>query len=177
MTENYTSFCIIWASQVVKSLPDNAGDIRDMASIPGLGRSPGGGHGNPLQYSCLRIPWTEEPGGLQSIGSHRVGHDWRDLACTHPSSHLPDTSFACTFSLCMPCLLIPLTVYFTYQKFLILNKSSLSIIFFMDPAFGIIYPRSSIGWPKSSFGFFCNILWKNPNEYFGQPNIFSPVIF
>ena len=30
-----------------------------------------------------RIPWTEEPGGLQSIGSHRVGHDWSDLACTH----------------------------------------------------------------------------------------------
>ena len=30
-----------------------------------------------------RIPWTEEPGGLQSTGSHRVGHDWSDLACTH----------------------------------------------------------------------------------------------
>ena len=30
-----------------------------------------------------RIPWTEEPGGLQSMGSHRVGHDWNDLACTH----------------------------------------------------------------------------------------------
>ena len=34
----------------------NAGDIRDMGSIPGLGRSPGGGHGNPLQYSCLENP-------------------------------------------------------------------------------------------------------------------------
>ena len=43
--------------------------------IPGLGRSPGGGHGNPLQYSCWRIPWTEEPGGLQSVGSQTVGHD------------------------------------------------------------------------------------------------------
>ena len=30
---------------------------------------------NPLQYSCWRIPWTEEPGGLESMGSHRVGHD------------------------------------------------------------------------------------------------------
>ena len=38
-----------------------------MGSIPGLGRSPGGGHGNPLQCSCWRIPWTEEPGGLQSM--------------------------------------------------------------------------------------------------------------
>ena len=45
----------LWASQVavvVKYLPTNAGDIRDMGSIPGLGRSPGGGQGNPLQYSC-----------------------------------------------------------------------------------------------------------------------------
>ena len=38
---------------VVKNLPPNAGDIRDMGSIPGLERYPGGGHGNPLQYSCL----------------------------------------------------------------------------------------------------------------------------
>ena len=38
---------------VVKNLPANAGDERDSVSIPGLGRSPGGGHGNPLQYSCL----------------------------------------------------------------------------------------------------------------------------
>ena len=41
---------------VVKNPPDNAGDIRDMDSIPRLGRSPGGGHGNPLQYSCLENP-------------------------------------------------------------------------------------------------------------------------
>ena len=46
-----------WASQVVimvkNNPPANAGDIRDRDSIPGLGRSPGGGHGNPLQYYCL----------------------------------------------------------------------------------------------------------------------------
>ena len=46
---------------MVKNLPANAGDIRDADLIPGSGRSPGGGHGNPLQYSCL-----EEPGGLHS---------------------------------------------------------------------------------------------------------------
>ena len=48
-----------WASQVVldvKNLPANAGDTRDMGSVPGLGRSPGGGHGNPLQYYCLEKP-------------------------------------------------------------------------------------------------------------------------
>ena len=38
---------------VVESMPANAGDIRDMGSVPGSGRFPGGGHGNPLQYSCL----------------------------------------------------------------------------------------------------------------------------
>ena len=38
---------------MVKNLPDNAGDVRDTGLIPGLGRSPGGEHGNPLQYSCL----------------------------------------------------------------------------------------------------------------------------
>ena len=41
---------------VVKDTPARAGDIRDTGSIPGLGRSPGGGHGNPLQYSCLENP-------------------------------------------------------------------------------------------------------------------------
>ena len=41
---------------VVKNPPANAGDIRDAGSIPGLGRSPGGGHGNPFQYSCLENP-------------------------------------------------------------------------------------------------------------------------
>ena len=35
----------------------------------------GEGNGNPLQYSCLEIPWTEEPGGLQSMGSLGVGYD------------------------------------------------------------------------------------------------------
>ena len=48
-----------WAYQVVlvvKNPPANVGDIRDSGSIPGLGRSPRGQHGNPLQYSCLEDP-------------------------------------------------------------------------------------------------------------------------
>ena len=44
---------------VVKNLSANAGDLRDMGSISGSGRSPGEGHGNPLQYSLLEIPWLE----------------------------------------------------------------------------------------------------------------------
>ena len=53
---------------VVKNPPANAGDIRDMGSIPESGTSPRVGDGTPLQYSCLKIPWTEEPGRLQSMG-------------------------------------------------------------------------------------------------------------
>ena len=57
---------------VVKKLPANAGDARDACSIPAPRRFPGGGHGNPLHYSCLEIPWMEELGGLQSVGLQRV---------------------------------------------------------------------------------------------------------
>ena len=65
---------------VVKNLPVNAGDIRNTGSFPGFGRSPEGGHGNPLQYShpwdSQRTPWKEEPGGLPSIGWQRVACMW-----------------------------------------------------------------------------------------------------
>ena len=61
---------------VVKNPPANAEDSKE-TRVRSLGQegSPGGGHGNPLQYSCLKNPRTEEPGGLQSMGSQRVGHD------------------------------------------------------------------------------------------------------
>ena len=65
---------------VVKNSTDNTGDIIDTSSIPGSGRSPGGGHNNPLQYSCLENPMVRGPGRLQSRESQRVGHDWSDLA-------------------------------------------------------------------------------------------------
>ena len=45
---------------MVKNTPANAGDERDVGLIPGLGRSPGGGHGNPLEYSCLENPMDRE---------------------------------------------------------------------------------------------------------------------
>jgi len=47
----------------------------DLGSIPVLGRSPGGGHGNPFQYSPGEFPWTEEPSGLWLMGSQGAGHD------------------------------------------------------------------------------------------------------
>ena len=67
-----------WASQVVlmvKNPSANAGDTRDMGLIPELGRYSGGGHDNPSSILAWRIPWTEEPGRLQSIVSQTVGQD------------------------------------------------------------------------------------------------------
>ena len=55
---------------MVKNLPASAGDIRDKGSIPGLGRFPGGGHGNLLQYSCLENPMDR---GAWWAVVHRVG--------------------------------------------------------------------------------------------------------
>ena len=68
--------CFFWTSQVVlavKNPPANAEDIRDVGLIPGLGRSPGGGHGNPLQYSCLENPMDR---GVWQDTIHRVTKSW-----------------------------------------------------------------------------------------------------
>ena len=54
---------------MVENLPANAGDVRDTGSIPGLGRSPGGGHSNPFQYSCLENPMDR---GAWQAAVHRV---------------------------------------------------------------------------------------------------------
>ena len=59
-------------AQTVKASVYNAGDP---GSSPRLGRSPGEGNGNPLQYYSLENPMDREPGRLQSMGSQRVGHD------------------------------------------------------------------------------------------------------
>ena len=65
---------------MVKNPPANAGDSRDMGSIPGWGRSPGKGSGNPFQILAWKIPWTEESGELQSLGSQ--SQTWPSLS-TH----------------------------------------------------------------------------------------------
>ena len=61
---------------VVKNPPASAAEVGDTSLIPGLVSSPRGKNGNPLQYSCLESPVAAEPGGLQSMGSQRVGYDW-----------------------------------------------------------------------------------------------------
>ena len=55
---------------------ESACSAGDLGLTPGLGRCPAEGNGNPTQYPRWRIPRTEEPGGLQSVGLQRVRHDW-----------------------------------------------------------------------------------------------------
>ena len=62
---------------MVKNLPANARDARDSGLIPGSGRSPGGGHGNPLQYSCLENPMDR---GAWRATVHGVAKGWTCLS-------------------------------------------------------------------------------------------------
>ena len=78
---NWSLLCIdLWASQVVlvvNNSPANAGDLRDVGLIPGSGRCPGGGHGNPLQY--LRLENPMDRGAWQAM-VHRVANSWMQLS-------------------------------------------------------------------------------------------------
>ena len=81
---------------MVKNSPANAGDVRDVGLIPGLGRSPGGGHGTPLQYSCLENPMDR---GAWRALVHRVAKSWTLLSdLTHTWA-----SVSCKIS---PCKLV-----------------------------------------------------------------------
>ena len=77
---------------VVQNLPAIAGDVRDMCSIPGLGRSPGGGHSNPLQYSCLGNPMDR---GAWRATVHRVAkiHTWLKWLSTHNEGKLDKLNY------------------------------------------------------------------------------------
>ena len=66
---------------MVKNLPTNAGDLRDAGLIPGSGRSPGGGRGNPLQYSCLENP-TDRGGSQATV------HSVTELDTTEATAHV-----------------------------------------------------------------------------------------
>ena len=68
---------------VVKNLPASVGGIRVVCSIPGSGMCLEEGMATCSSILAWRIPWTEEPGGLQSIGLQRVGHSWSNSAKTH----------------------------------------------------------------------------------------------
>ena len=69
---------------VVKNLLANAGNIRETASVPGLGRSPGEGHGDPLQYSCLENPMDR---GAWWATVHRVTKSWIRLKRLSTDAH------------------------------------------------------------------------------------------
>ena len=77
----YNFYTCHWAS----NLPTNAGDIRDTGSIPGLGRSPRGGHGNPFQYSCLENPMDR---GAWWATVHRVAKSQTWLKQLHTHTHI-----------------------------------------------------------------------------------------
>ena len=62
---------------------DSASSVGDLSSIPGLGRSPGGGHGHPLQYSCLENPMDRGAWLATVHGSQRVGYDWATKHSTY----------------------------------------------------------------------------------------------
>ena len=73
---------------VAHVLEEFACDARDLGSLPGFGRCPGGGNGNPLQYSCLENSMDREACRATVQGLQRVGHNWRDLARTHAYGYL-----------------------------------------------------------------------------------------
>ena len=71
---------------VINNLPVSAGNLRDSDLIPGLGRSPGGGHGNPLQYSCLENP-MDRGAWWATVHSITKSWTWLKLGCTHTHTH------------------------------------------------------------------------------------------
>ena len=89
---------------VVKNPPANAGDVKDLGSIPGSGRSPGGGHGNPLQYSCLENPmdrgawWAAVHGAAKSrTRLKRQQARTRLTLCNHMNCSPPGSSVHAIF--------------------------------------------------------------------------------
>ena len=91
------SIFFVWTSQVAlvaKNLPANVGDVRDAGSVPGLGRSPRGGHGNPLQYSCLENAMDR---GAWEATVHGVAKSQAQLSThthTHTHTHTQHTVWA-----------------------------------------------------------------------------------
>ena len=99
---------------MVKNLPANAGDIRDAGSIPGSGRSPGGGHGNPLQYSSLENSTDRE--AWQAI-VHWAAKSWTRLKRLSTAQHTyiythTDLSSTCFLGSMVSFLLSSLFVFF-----------------------------------------------------------------
>ena len=123
----WTSTTSEWASQVVlvvKNLPANAGDVRNMGLIPGSGRSPGKGNGNPLQYPCMEN--SMDGGGLRATvhGLQRVGHDWMSNTFVFALTCI-DLMPIFTSELTLPSL--PISGHVSYFSFLaVMNKATIN---------------------------------------------------
>ena len=93
---------------MVKNPPANAGDVRDVGSIPESGRSPGGGHGNPLQYSCLENPMVS---GVWWARINWIANCWTQMKqfSMHPHIHL------------LTCNYVPMTILGTWNA--VLNET------------------------------------------------------
>ena len=131
----HLQYILKWASQVqlvVKNLPANAGDVRDVGSIPGLGRCPGGVHDNPLQYSCLENPVDR---GAWRATVHRVtkSQTWLKWLSRQAHTHWNRTTLhnyvnksdyrivcnmciyvfiiICTFNVCFICIYICSSIF------------------------------------------------------------------
>ena len=118
-------YSIFGASQValvVKNPPADAGDVRDSGSVPGLGRSPGGGHGNPLQYSCLENPMDR---GAWWATVHGVSKSWTRLK--QVSTHAHNIFGKCFLCICKECVFQISSVLFetTSQIEWLINRRNL----------------------------------------------------
>ena len=117
---------------VVKNLPATAGDLRDVGSVPGLGRSPGEGHVNPLQYSCLENPMDRRAWwGIV----HRVAKSWTRLKQLSMHVERPLSP------LCLPLLPIYNFIYSLFTSFAVLIYQSFLVHLFDDMIFVfLVYP-------------------------------------
>ena len=140
----------------VENLPASAGGV---SPILGSGRSAREGNGNLLQHSCWEIPWTEEPGGVPSMGSQRVGHDWAtettaELSLGSATASHCHVSLASlnlkhfhSLPLCFKTLMflrntVPFSFFFLNRPFL--SWGLFAVFSWLDP--GYLYPAGV--WPR-----------------------------
>ena len=131
---------LFWASQVVlvvKNPPANAGDLRDIGLIPGQGRSPGGGHGNPLQYCCMENPvdrgaWRAEIHGVTqsqtklkqfSKGQHMIAFGIMYYHCLYTPLHNKIFYLLVTCSWDTICILV--AIPYSFNELIIMLKCTL----------------------------------------------------
>ena len=159
---------------MVKNPLANVGDTRDVGSIPRSGRSPGVGNGNPLQYSCLE---NSTDWGAWWATVHGVTKSQTYWATEHSTEAQREGNFYREIQYC-------LTVKFKVKRNKLWTKKQRrfrsQVNFDHTPRLSlrcVILSPKLPGWPKSSSGSFCTMLWKKPNELFGQPSIFLIFLF